>query len=103
MVGPENLAHARGLTALAQANVSRYRGALADFRDRFLRARRTVAVDNQARIVLLHQGGVERVRHQAGNRGDANVPGDVALAFGFRNAEPTERARYGIARVIGDD
>jgi hypothetical protein len=27
----------------------------------------------------------------------------VALAFGFRNAEPTERAGHGIARVIGDD
>ena len=56
----------------------------------FLRARRAVAVDDEARIVLLHQGGVERVRHQAGRRGDADVPGDVALAFRFRNSEPAQ-------------
>ena len=93
MVGPENRAHARGLLAFAQSDVSRYRYELADFRDRRLRARRAVAVDDQARIVLLHQGGVEHVRHEAGNRGDADVPGDVVLAFGFRKAEPTERAR----------
>jgi hypothetical protein len=27
----------------------------------------------------------------------------VALAFGFPNAEPTERARHAIAGMIGDD
>ena len=30
----------------------------------------------------------------------ADVPGDVARQFAFRNAEPAERAREGIARVI---
>src|SRR5258706_6479612 len=103
MVWPENLAYACGLLAFTQAYISRYRRELADFQDRRLRARPAVAVDDKARIVLLHQGGVERVRDHAAERGDADVPGDVALALGFRNAELTERARHGIARVIGDD
>ncbi len=34
-----------------------------------------VAVDDKARIVLLHQGGVECVRDHAAERGDADVPG----------------------------
>src|SRR5471032_612967 len=101
MVWPENLAHAYGLAAFAQAHVSRHRGKLTDFRDRRFRAWRSVAVNDEARIILLHQGGVERVRHKAADRGDADVPGDVALAFAFRNAESTERPRHGIARVIG--
>ena len=52
MVGPENLAHACGLAAFAQADVSRYRGEIADVWDRFVRTWHTVAVDDQARIVL---------------------------------------------------
>ena len=52
-----------------------YRGELADFQDRRLRTRRTVAVDDKARIVLLRQGGVECVRDHAAERGDADVPG----------------------------
>jgi hypothetical protein len=52
---------------------------------------------------LLHQCGVEGVRYQTGHRGDADVPGDVALAFRFRNAKPAQCARYEIARVICDD
>src|SRR6266446_1756839 len=103
VVWPENLAYACDLLAFTQAHISWYRRELADFQDRRLRARRAVAVDDKARIVLLHQGGVERVRDHAAEPGDADVPGDVAFALGFRNAEPTECARHRIARVIGDD
>src|SRR6266436_3024827 len=103
MVWPENLAYACDLLAFTQAYISWYRRELAAFQDRRLRARRAVAVDDKARIVLLHQGGVERVRDHAAEPGDADVPGDVAFALGFRNAEPTECARHRIARVIGDD
>src|SRR5258708_249299 len=103
MVWPENLAYACDLLAFTQPHISWYWRELADFQDRRLRARRAVAVDDKARIVLLHQGGVERVRDHAAEPGDADVPGDVALALGFRNAELTECARHGIARVIGDD
>jgi hypothetical protein len=103
MIWPENFAHARGLLAFTQAYVSWYRRKLADFEGRSLRARHAVAVDDKARIVLLHQGGVERVRDQAAGCRDADVPRDVAFALGFRNTEPTERARHGTARVIGDD
>src|SRR5271165_2880850 len=103
VVWPENLAHARGFPAFAQADVSRYRGELAGFRNRRLRARRTVAVNHEARVVLLNQYGIERVRNEAADRADADIPGDVALAFGFRNPEPIESAWNGIARVIGDN
>jgi hypothetical protein len=103
VVWQENLAYACDLLAFTQAHISWYRRELADFQDRRLRARRAVAVDDKARIVLLYQGGVERVRDHAAEPGDADVPGDVAFALGFRNAEPAECARHGIARVIGDD
>src|SRR6266852_8112587 len=56
-----------------------YRGELADFQDRRLRTRRAVAVDDKARIVLLHQGGVECVRDHAAERGDADFPSDVRI------------------------
>src|SRR5229473_2484233 len=102
MVWPENLAYACDLLAFTQAYISWYRRELAAFQDRRLRARRAVAVDDKARIVLLHQGGVERVRDHAAEPGDADVPGDVAFALGFWNAEPMECARHGIASVIGD-
>jgi hypothetical protein len=54
-------------------------------------------------IVLLYQGSAERVCQLAARCGDADVPGDVALAFRFRNAEPAQGARQRVARVIGDD
>jgi len=38
-----------------------------------------VAVDDKARIVLLHQGGVECVRDHAAERGDADFPSDVRI------------------------
>ena len=38
---------------------------------------------NEARIVLLNQRGIERVRYEPADRADADVPGDMALAFGF--------------------
>jgi hypothetical protein len=76
---------------------------LADFRDRCLRSRHAVAVNDQARAILLHQSGVELVREKAADRGDADIPGDVTLEFSRRNTEPTERARHKIASVIGND
>jgi hypothetical protein len=51
----------------------------------------------------LHQGNVERRRHEARHCGDADVPGNVALAFSLRDAKPAERTRDGIARMIGDN
>src|SRR6266853_6433260 len=61
MVWAENLAYACDLLAFTQAHISWYR--------------RAVAVDDKARIVLPHQGGVERVRDHAAEPGDADVPG----------------------------
>jgi len=58
MVGSKNLSQARAFLSFAQADVSRDGSKLTDLRDRRLRPWRTVTVDDQARIVLLHQGGV---------------------------------------------
>ena len=45
-------------------------------------------------VILLHHGGVEGVRHQTADPRDTDVPGDVTLAFAFRNAEPAEHTRH---------
>src|SRR5258708_33484614 len=91
MVWPENLAYPCGLLAFTQAHISWYRRELADLQDRRLPARRAVAVDDKARIVLLHHGGVERVLDHPAEPGDADVPGDVALALRLRNPQLPQR------------
>jgi hypothetical protein len=54
----EYRAHAYGFLLSAQADVSRDSCEFAGLRDRRLRARRAVAVDDETRIILQHQGGV---------------------------------------------
>ncbi len=66
-------------------------------------ARRPVAVDDETRIILLDQHRVERIGQCAADPGDADIPGDVAFAFGFGDAEPAERPRHAVAGVIGDE
>src|SRR5258708_12076196 len=83
MVWPENLAYACGLLAFTQAYISRYRRELADFQDRRLRARPAVAVDDKARIVLLHQGGLERVPDHPAERAHPHFPRHVAPPLRF--------------------
>jgi hypothetical protein len=51
--------------------------------------------------LLLHQRSVENVRCETADRRAADVRGDVALQFGFRNSEPIEQVRYRIAGVVG--
>src|SRR6202048_2115333 len=67
------------------------------------RPRRSVAVDNQSGIVLLNDDGIERFSDQAANRADADVPGNVTLAFGIGKAELSKPPRKMLPRVIGHD
>ena len=103
VVGPKNLAHARGLLPFAETNVTRYRRQFADVCNRGLRARRAITVDDETRIILLNQSGIECVRHNAADRGDTDVPGNVAFAIARRNSELSQRARHQIARVVNDE
>ena len=64
--------------------------------------RAAIAIDDEARIVLLDKRGAERVRQAAPEPGDADIPGDVALQFRRDETEPAERARHQIAGMIGD-
>src|ERR1700685_1614511 len=62
VVRPKDLADARGLPVFANADVSWNRREFADLGNRRLGARRPVAVDDEARVVLLDQDGIERIR-----------------------------------------
>jgi hypothetical protein len=55
------------------------RGGFADGRDRACDLGRPVAVDDEARIALCDQMGVEPLRQRFDDPGDADVPGDVTL------------------------
>src|SRR4029434_1398223 len=90
----EYRAHACGFLVSAEADVSPYDCELTDFRNRRLRARHAIAVDDETRIILLYQGGVECVCHEAANGGDTDVPRDVAFAFCCRDTKAPERTRH---------
>ena len=64
------------------------------------RSRRSVVVDNQSKIVLPNDDGIERFSDQAANRADADVPGNVTLAFGIGKAELSKPPRKMLPRVI---
>src|SRR5947209_13731059 len=60
-------------------------------------------VDDQSGIVLPNDDGIERLSGQAANRADADVPGNVTLAFGIGKAELSKPPRKMLPGVIGDD
>src|SRR6202043_3819398 len=62
-----------------------------------------IAIDQQSRIVLANDDGVERRSHEGTHRPDAHIPGDVAAAFGLGEAELLEPLRQIPTRVIRDD
>jgi len=70
-----------GPVAFVQAGITRDRGEFADVRDRGRRIQRAVAVDDEARIILLDQRRAKRVRQKPAETGNADIPGDVPLAF----------------------
>jgi len=76
---------------------------LADLRHGGGPGRVAVAVDDEAGIGLQDGGGVEVAGEAFGDAGDADVPGDVALAFGFRHAEVVQGFRNCLAGVIGGE
>jgi hypothetical protein len=63
-----------------------------DVRDRGRRVRRAIAVDDEARIILLDQRRAERVRQKPTEIGNVDVPGDVPFAFRLGNTQTAERA-----------
>src|SRR4051812_360328 len=61
MIGPKDLGHAGRLLLGAQSDISWDGRELADFGHRGRRTGRAIAINDKARIILLHQGGVERI------------------------------------------
>jgi hypothetical protein len=102
VIRSRDFAHARGAAGLAQADITGDPRQLADLRNRSRDVRRPVAVDDQPRIVLPDQRRIERDGQEPAHTGDADVPGDVPLAFGHVDAEPADRARHDVAGVVGD-
>ena len=101
VVGLEDRPPARRAVVLAKAFVAGDRGCFADDGDRGRVSRRAVAVDHQPRIGLEHRGRVEQRGKPFGDRGDTDVPGDVALALRRIEAERTERARDQPPGMVG--
>ena len=55
--------------------------------------RRAVAVDDEPRVALHDQMGVEMFRQRLRDAGNADVPGDVPHQFALGQAEIAEHAR----------
>ncbi len=66
-------------------------------------ARGPVAVDDEARINLVNQAGVEARRQAPGERQGADVPGDVQIERGLGKTESAERRGDGASCVIADE
>jgi hypothetical protein len=77
-------------------------GPLAQF-EHLHEQRRERSKNNQSGIVLPNDDGIERFSDQEANRADADVPGNVTLAFGLGKAELSKPPRKMLPRVIGDD
>jgi hypothetical protein len=103
VIGPKYLANTGLDLRLAEPDISRHGGALAHLDDRRWRARRPVAVDDEAGIVLPDEHRVERVRHPSADRAHADIPGDVAFEFRRPKAKRLQAPRQAVAGVIGDD
>ena len=83
-----------------QSFIARYRGGVADQRDRACGMRRAVAVDHQPRIALRDQMRVELFRQRLRDAGNADVPGDVPRQF-LRCEAERRRAAWGSAARNG--
>ncbi|KAG0733011.1 hypothetical protein G6F23_013757 [Rhizopus arrhizus] len=84
-----------------QPDIGWHHGVVAHFRNQRGRGQRTVAVDQQPRIGLFDRPGIEPFGQCAGGAGNADVPADVAVQFGLRQAQAGEGTRYLLAGVVG--
>jgi hypothetical protein len=100
LVGLVDLGQPPGPVGLRHADIGRNGRSVADRRGQVRRVRLAVAVDHQPRIGLADETGVEARRQPLAGRGDADVPGDVAVHLGHRDAQIAERARNGPSGVI---
>ncbi|KAG1198199.1 hypothetical protein G6F35_012672 [Rhizopus arrhizus] len=76
-----------------QPDIGWHHGVVAHFRNQRGRGQRTVAVDQQPRIGLFDRPGIEPFGQCAGGAGNADVPADVAVQFGLRQAQAGEGTR----------
>ena len=91
---------ARCSLGLAQVEIGRYRGAIADGRDEVRCMRRTVAVDHQARIGLEHRRRVQPFAQGARQALGPDVEGDVPVHLGARHAQIAQHLGHRTARML---
>ena len=84
-----------------QPGIARHRGVVAHFRNQRWRHQRAVAVDQQPRIGLFDRPGIQPFGQCTGGSGNADVPADMAVQFGLRQAQACEGTRQLLAGVVG--
>ena len=98
----ENLARTQQARSVVDTDVAGNIGQLAARDDRAGDIERPIAVDDEPRIRLLDEEGVELLRQLRRNARRTDVPRDMPFAFRGGNAEIAERARNALAGVIAD-
>ncbi len=102
VVRREDRLHAGVLCCVIQPLVARHHGAVAERREPPRRPRRAIAVDHQSRVGLGDRPGVQQARQFHRDPGNADVPADVAIQFGRRQAQVAQCRRHLLAGMVGD-
>ena len=103
VIGLKYLPNARLHLSFGEPDISGNGREFAQFDNRGLRARRPVAVDGEAGIILPYDHCAKRFSEQTADRARADIPGDVTLAFGLLKAEHCRDAAANISGMVGDD
>ena len=90
-------------SSCAQAQIAGNIGPFAALRNGTFDTGIAVAVDDQARIVLRYQSGIERGGHLLRDSQAADVPGNVPLQFRFRQTQVAEAPRNAATGMIDHD
>ena len=103
VIGLEDLARPGGALGRAQIAIAGNLRELAEGHDRALDRGIAVAVDHEARIDLADGEGVQRIAQEAGDGGGPDIPGDMALELGGRQAEIAQLSWQVPAAVIAGE
>ena len=103
MIGCEDVAEARPPVLRSQTLIAGDGRAIAHHRDRAFRPGRAIAVDDQPRIALVDEDGVQAASEVSPQARDADVPGDVARQVRRAQAQIPQPGRNGAAGVIAQE
>ena len=103
MIGGVDRLDPREAARLVQACVGRNGDAVGHRRNRVRPGRIAVAVDHQPRIALQDAGRAQGRRQPPRDAGGPDVPGDVQVEGGFRQAQPAEPAGNSPPGMVTDE